>query len=487
MDVLYQPLSRAETTTIHDTALRILEEIGVAVRLEQAISVLRSHGARVDDGRAYIPPSLIEKALAVTPRSFLMAGRDAKNDLHIGGGHVYLGTGGAALTVLDLDSGAARPGTIRDVAALARLVDALENIHFYLRPCAPQDLPPETADLNQFYAALTNTTKHVMAGVSSPDAVRGVIEMAAMIAGGRECLQQRPFISFVTSCVISPLQMGSGMTHVLLEVARNHIPVALSSAPMAGSTSPATLAGTLAQAHAEQLSAIVLTQLAYPGAPVLYGAIPSLTDFRTMSYLGGGVECGMMNAAAAQMARFIGVPNYNSGGLTEAKTPDAQAGYEKAFSICLTAMAGSSFIHHAAGMLEAMRAVAYEQFVIDNEIIGMALRLLRGIEINNETLAFEVIRECARAGNFVAAPHTVKFMRQQYFRPTVADRQSRESWALAGGPDARERARRMAKEILRTHRPVGIGDVTDREIRRRFDIRLPACDAATVGKERALR
>jgi trimethylamine--corrinoid protein Co-methyltransferase len=479
MKILYQPLSGAEMTAIHETALRILEEIGVAVSLEQAISILRSHGARMDDGRAYIPPSLVEKALAVTPRTFLMGGRDAKNDLHIGSNHVYLGTGGAALTVLDLDSGVARPGTIRDIADLARLVDALENIHFYLRPCVPQNLPAETADLIQFYAALKNTTKNVMAGVFSPDAVREVIEMAAMIAGGRECLQARPFISFVTSCLVSPLQLGFGMTSVLLEVAKNHIPVALSSAPMAGSTSPATLAGTLAQVHAEQLSAIVLTQLAYPGAPVLYGAIPSLTDFRTMSYLGGGIESGVMNAAAAQMARFIGVPNYNSGGLTEAKTPDAQAGYEKAFSICLTAMAGSNFIHHAAGMLEAMRAVAYEQYVIDNEIIGMALRLLRGIEINNETLAFEVIRECAGEGNFAAASHTVKFMRQQYFRPTVADRESRETWELAGSLDTRARARQKAKDILRTHRPVGIDDVTDREIRRRFNIRLPIDEALT--------
>jgi len=477
MNALYQPLKTREMAAIHETALRILAEVGVAVSLEEAKSLFASHGARFASGRAYFPVTLIEKALAVVPRSFLMAGRETKHDLQISSHCVYLGTGGAALTVLDLDSEAPRPSTLRDIALLARLVDGLENIHFYLRPCVPQDIPAETADLNQFYAALMNTTKHVMAGVFSPEAVRDVMELAAMIAGGREAFERRPFISFVTSCIISPLQLGSGITRVLLEVVKNRIPVALSSAPMAGSTSPATLAGTLAQVHAEQLAAIVLTQLASPGAPVLYGAIPSLTDFRTMDYVGGGIEFGMINAAAAQMAHFIGVPNYNSAGLTDAKTPDAQAGYEKAFSIALAALAGSNFIHHAAGMLESMRAVAYEQYVLDNEMIGMALRLLRGMEVNEETLAFEAIRECALSGNFAASTHTVKFMRSEFFQVRVTNRQSRQAWAEDGCLDARERARKTAQEILRSHRPQCLDQVTDSAVRRRFDIRLPACDA----------
>ncbi len=470
----YEPLSSAGVTAIHRTALEILDEAGVGVGLPEAAEIFRAHGARVENGRVYLPPLLIEKSIATAPRSFLMAGQDPRNDLEIGPGRVYLGTGGAALTVLDLATGEPRPGTLRDIAELARLVDALCNIHFYLRPCVPQDIRAEAADLNQFYAAFANTTKHVMAGVFTPEAARDAIEMAAMIAGGRERLARRPFLSFVTSVMISPLQFAPETARVLLEIVRNRIPVALSAAPMAGSTSPATLAGTLAQVHAEQLAAIVLTQLASPGAPVLYGAIPSLTDFRTMNYCGGGIEFGMMNAAAAQMARFLGVPNYNSAGLTDAKLPDAQAGYEKAFSICLAALAGSNFIHHAAGMLESMLAVAYEQYVIDDEIIGMALRLLRGIDIDPETLAAGAIREAAAEGGFCASPHTVKFMRREYFQGAISDRQSREDWTRAGALDTRERARRKAQEILDRHAAPGIDAVTDRAIRERFDIRLPA-------------
>jgi trimethylamine--corrinoid protein Co-methyltransferase len=241
---------------------------------------------------------------------------------------------------------------------------------------------------------------------------------------------------------------------------------------MAGSTSPVTLAGSLAQVHAEQLSGIVLTQLARPGAPVLYGAIPSMADFRSMGYAGGGIEFGLMNAAAAQMARHIGVPNYNSAALTDSKLPDIQAGYEKAYSICLAALAGSSFIHHAAGMLESMKAIAYEQYVIDDEIIGMALRLLRGIRVDADTLAIDAIREVGPAGNFLAHDHTVRYMREEYFTPPLEERQTREAWEAAGGLDARQRARRRAKDILASHRPPPLDRDTDRAIRARFDIRL---------------
>jgi len=466
----YRPLSDKDVVKIHEASLRILEEIGVKIALEKALQIFKKHGAKVEGDIVRIPPVLVEEGLRLVPHQFLMAGREEKNDLHMEDKRVYLGTGGAALTVLDLETGEPRPGTLRDIAELAKLVDGLENIHFYLRPCVPQDTPKDTMDVNQFYAALANTTKNVMASAQSVRTARDVIEMAGMMAGGKEALVKRPFISFVTSWMISPLHFATETTRVLLEVTGHRIPVALSSAPMAGSTSPVTLAGSLAQVHAEQLSGITLTQLANPRSPVLYGAIPSMADFRSMSYVGGGIEFGLMNAAISQMAQYIQVPNYNSAGLTESKLPDIQAGYEKAFSICLCVLTGSNYIHHAAGMLESMRAVAYEQYVIDDEIIGMALRLLNGIQVNEEALGFEAIREVGPSGNFLSSMHTVKFMRQEYFRQTLGDRQSREAWEKAGGLDGRERARRRAKEILKSHQAKGIDPRTDQDIRKRFDI-----------------
>lgn len=468
----YRPLAEKEVKRIHEAALRILEEIGIKVELEEVQALFKSHGAKVDGSIVRIPPKVIEKGLEPAPRAFLMAGREEENDLRLEDRRVYLGTGGAALTVLDLETGRPRPGTLRDIAELARLVDALENVHFYLRPCVPQDIPKEKMDVNQFYAALAHTTKNVMASAQSVESAREVIAMASMIAGGEEALRRRPFISFVTSWMISPLHFATETTRVLLEVTKRKIPVALSSAPMAGSTSPVTLAGSLAQVHAEQLSGIALTQLAHPGSPVLYGAIPSMADLKRMTYVGGGIEFGLMNAAISQMAQHLGIPNYNSAGLTDSKIPDIQAGYEKAFSICLCVLAGSNFIHHAAGMLESMRGVAYEQYVIDDEIIGMALRLLRGITIDEETLGIEAIREAGPAGHFLSSLHTVRFMRQEYFRQTLGDRQDREAWEKSGGLDGRERARRKAKAILESHVPKGLDPKIDQEIRSRFDILL---------------
>jgi len=468
----YKPLSEENIVRIHGTSLNILEKIGVKVELEEALQIFKKYGAKIDGAIVRIPASLVEAALKLVPHSCLMAGREEKNDLLLEDRSVFLGTGGAALTVLDLETGQARPGAIQDLAELARLVDALENVHFYLRPCIPQDIPKEVMDINQFYASLSNTTKHVMGAAQSVQTARDVIEMAQRIVGGKETLVKRPILSFVTSWMISPLHFATETTRVLLEIVRQRIPVALSSAPMAGSTSPVTLGGALAQVHAEQLSGIALTQLAHPGSPVLYGAIPSMVDFKSMSYVGGGIEFGLMNAAISQMAQYIQVPNYNSAALTDSKVPDIQAGYEKAYSICLCALAGSNYIHHAAGMLESMRAVAYEQYVIDDEIIGMALRILKGIQIDEETLGLEAIREVGPAGNFLSSLHTVKFMRQEYFLPTLADRQSREAWEKSGSPDGRERARRKAQEILKTHSPKGLDSKIDREIRKRFDIRL---------------
>ncbi|MBM4305931.1 MAG: trimethylamine methyltransferase [Deltaproteobacteria bacterium] len=468
----YKPLTEEQIQIIHQTSLRVLDEVGVKVELEEVLKIFKNHGAKVDGTIVRIPPSLVEQALQIVPHEFVMAGREEKHDLYLGGKRVYLGTGGAALTVLDLETGEARPGGLQDIALLARLVDALENVHFYLRPCIPQDIPKEAMDINQFYASLCNTTKHVMGAAQSVQYAKEIIEMARIIAGGKEALSNRPILSFITSWMISPLHFATGTTRVLLEVVRNKIPVALSSAPMAGSTSPITLAGTLVQSHAEQLSGIVLTQLANPGSPVLYGAIPSMADMRTMGYVGGGIEFGMMNAAISQMAQYIRVPNYNSASLTDSKLPDIQAGYEKAFSICLCAMAGSNYIHHAAGMLESMRTVAYEQFVIDDEIIGMVLRLLKGIHVNEETLGLEAVREMGPAGNFLSSMHTVRFMRQEYLRPSLADRQNREAWEKSGSLDGRVRARIKAREILKIHSPKRLDSNIDREIRKKFDIRL---------------
>jgi trimethylamine---corrinoid protein Co-methyltransferase len=471
----YRPLSEEQVKTIHEAALTILEGIGFTFEsgLDETLEMLERAGAKVDHGNARIrfPRDLILGEAAKAPQRVILFSRDGKNDLDLTDNRVHLGTGGAAIRILDIETSKSRPTTLQDLYQLGRLADRLNNIHFFLRPCIPTDIPQAAYDVNVFYVCLRATAKHVMAGVNDVEGFLRVVDLASILAGGREKLKERPSISIITSFAISPLKLCTQSTLIMQEAARHHIPVALSCAPMAGSTSPITMAGTLAQLHAEQLVGIAICQLTSPGSPLLYGGIPGMANLRTMGYLGGAIECGMMNAAVHQLAHYIGVPNYNSSGLTDAKIPDAQAGWEKAVTTLLAAMGGSNYVHHAAGMLESMLGVAYEQFVIDDEIIGMCCKVLKGIEVDAEHLALEVIDEVGPGANFIAAEHTLAHMHDEYFEGNgVSDRKSRIKWEKEGAQDAWLRARAIVKQILSAEEKTYISEAQDHDIRQRFDI-----------------
>lgn len=450
----YKPLSEDQVEQIHQASLEILQRTGVQVEEPQALTLFKDHGADIDGNRVRIPESLIQKSLDSALSSLVLAGRDPQNDLLLEGQRVHIGTGGAALQVLDLETDSIRSATLQDAADMALLVDALPNIHFYLLPIYPTDIPEESVEISKYYAALKNTGKHVQAGVYTKQGLHDVVAMSERIMGGRQALRERPLVSFITSWMVSPLLFATEVTSLLIEVCRLGMPVILSSAPMAGSTSPITLAGTLAQLNAEQLSGLTLTQLVNPGTPVLIGPIPATADMKSGSYLGGSIELGIANAAITQMAHYYQLPIYNSAGMTESKLPDIQAGIEKTQSVIQVALAGSNFIHHAAGMLEDMSTIAYEQFVIDNEILGMAMRAVRGIEVNPETLALDAIDRVGPGSHFLGDPHTFQHMRSEhYFPSSVFNRKGREEWESDGRMDARQEAIRIARELLRSHQP----------------------------------
>lgn len=469
----YKPLTDDQVQRIHRAALSILERTGVQVEEAEARRLFQEAGADVTDDRVRLPRSLVEDAVDWAPSRVVLAGRDPKWDLELEGARVHIGTGGAALTVLDLETGQPRPAVLRDVAELARLVDALDNVHFYLVPVYPTDMDKENVDINQYYAGLANTTKHVQSGVYSVEGIRDTVEMCERIMGGADALRERPIVSFITCWIVSPLKFATDVTTLLIETCRQRIPVVLSAAPMAGSTAPVTLAGMLAQLTAEQLSGVVLTQLAQRGAPLLIGPIPATADMKSGRYLAGAAEFGLTNAAMAQMAQFYRLPIYNSAGMTDAKVPDVQAGFEKAMSAVLAALAGSNYIHHAAGMLENMSSVAAEQFVIDNDILGMAMRVVRGIEVNDETLALDVIDEVGPGGHYLMAKHTLRHMRSELHYPSdVVDRQGRDMWQQAGALDAQERAKEIARRILAEHQPEPLDPAVESWIRKRFELKI---------------
>ncbi len=474
----YQPLSQGQVKAIHNAALTILEKTGITYEtgLEATVDMLEANGAVVDRDkkRIRIPQFLIDASVAKAPDQVILCGQDPKNDLNLTENRVHMGTGGGTIKILDPDTGDIRPTTLKDLHDVSRLVDQLNNIHFLVRPCIPTDINEKEYDINMFYTCLKGSGKHVMSGVNDEAGLHRVIDMVSMIAGSKQALQERPLISVITSFAISPLKLCTQSTLIMQEAIRNRIPVALSSAPMAGSTSPLTMAGTLAQLHAEELAGVTICQLTNPGAPLLYGGIPGMANLATMGYCGGGVECGMMNAAIHQLSDYIKIPNYNSSCLSDSKLPDAQAGYEKAFTAVLNAMGGSNYIHHAAGMLESMLAVAHEQFVIDDEIIGNACKVLKGIEVDEEHLALEVIDAVGPGGNFMTASHTMTHMRSEYYNSNgVTDRKNRDRWESEGSLDARQRALIIAKELLANKKSYIPEDV-DQAIREKYNILLPA-------------
>jgi trimethylamine--corrinoid protein Co-methyltransferase len=462
----YRLLSKEEIKIIHESSLKILQQTGIKSENEEILNHFSKIGADVDfkEGMIKFSPALVEDAINKAASKVLLCGREEKNDLVLEGKRVYCGTGGAALNVLDLETGEKRKAVLKDIADIAKLVDALDNIHFFIRPVVAQDISSEFLDVNKYYAALSNTSKHVMGSAYSVQSALKVISMAEEIAGGKQRLRERPIISFITSWMKSPLQLADSVTLVLMKIVEEGIPVALSSAPMAGSTSPITLAGTLAQVNAEQLCGMVLTQSINSGTSVIYGAIPTIADMRTMNFLDGAIELGILAAGGAQLAQYYNFPYYAWGGLSDSKISDIQAGYEKGMTLIMAALAGANYIHNAAGMLESTTTVAYEQYVIDNEIIGMAMRALQGIEVNEETLALKVIDKVGPGGNYLAETHTVKHMRSELFFPKVSDRSLREEWISKGGKDARERAKEIAKNILAGHKPLPIPSDIDKKI-----------------------
>jgi trimethylamine--corrinoid protein Co-methyltransferase len=372
-----------------------------------------------------------------------------------------------------LETGESRNTTLKDLYDLGRLVDQLDNIHFFLRPCIPKDIPETLYDENVFYACLKATAKHVMAGVNDVDGFHKMLDIASMVAEDLENLKARPFVSVIATFAISPLRLCTHSTRIMQEAARHQIPVALSCAPMAGVTSPITMAGTLVQTHAEQLAGIAICQMIHPGAPVLYGGIPGRANLWNLGYQGGSVECGMMNAAIHQLADHVKVPNYNSSGLTDAKIPDAQAGWEKAMTTMLAAMGGSNYVHHAAGMLNCMLTVAHEQFVIDDEIIGLCCKVLAGIPTEPEYLSLEIIDSAARGDEFIKSAHTMRYMQTEYYIGNgVADSKNLDKWIKAGRLDAWMRARNIAKKILARSNPNYMPTGIDSAIRKKYDIRL---------------
>ena len=474
---IYKPLNPEQVELIHSEALRLLEEVGMTYESGQdnLLARVKQVGCRVDHtaNRIFFPRQVIEGMVAQAPGEFTLYSRDGANDLQLGKDRVYAGTGGTTVQILDLDTDRVRRSVVGDIHNVARIVEELKHIHFFQNCCAPTDVPIEFYDLNIAFAAMLGTNKHVMFGCNFDQGLRDTFRMAAKITGGEEALKARPIFSISACMIISPLKFCTQSTANVCAAAELSVPTTVTSAPMSGSTSPMTMAGTLLQTHAEVLAGITVHQLTRPGAPVLYGGLPAMAEMRGLGYQGGAVECGIMQTAIHQLSQRVDVPNYATSGCSDSKIPDAQAGWEKAFTTGLAVMGGNNYIHHAAGMLESMQCVAYELYVIDDEIIGQACKILEGISTAEDHLGFEAIRDVGPGGNYLMSPHTLKHLRREYFQGNgVSDKGGREEWVQQGGLSARDRARAITRAILDRPPEPKINPAIEHEIRSEFNIFL---------------
>jgi trimethylamine--corrinoid protein Co-methyltransferase len=448
----YKPLSGGEVGRVVEEAFRVLQRSGMLVHSARAREAFRKAGAEVGESERVVrlPRSLVEDAVASNPSSITLHSRDGSCDAVLEDSRVHFGTGGTAIYVLDPDSGERRPSTVEDIVLCARLTQALENIHVFTINVFPNELSEGQAiDVNRFFHSLDNTAKHVMGGIYSMEGCLKVIEMAEAIAGSPEALRERPFISFIT-LIISPFKIDGLYGDMTCAIAERGLPVVVPTEPICGTTSPVTLASNVLTHVAETLGGIALVQSVRKGAPGICGSVGSITNLRTMDHVGGAIERAMINAAVAQVAQHLELPLYSTGGTTDAKVVDVQSAYESGMSSLLVAMSGANYIHDIAGLMEADLTVSFDKMVVDNEILGMCRRVLRGIEVNDDTLAADLLIDKGPGKDYLDSEHTVRYMRSEFYEPGISNRQKRDGDYR--GQDALPRAREVV-EGLRASAP----------------------------------
>ena len=474
----YAPLSDIDVANIHEAALKVLEEIGLADAPPSGVEVMTAAGAILgDDGRLRYPRALVEDMLAKAARDITLHSRDGRNDLTLSGQRVHYGTAGAAVHMVEPETREYRESTLQDLYDAARIADRLDNIHFLQRPMVARDLTDNLElDLNTIYACTAGTTKHIGTSVTEPDNAQPCLDLCYAIAGGEDAYRARPFISNSNCFVVPPLKFATESCQVMEALIKGGMPVLLLSAGQAGATAPAPVAGAIVQAVAECLAGVVYVNALAPGHPAIFGTWPFVSDLRTGAMSGGSGEQALLTAGCAQMGQFYGLPHGAAAGIADAKLPDMQAGWEQAMSNVMAGLSGLNMVYEAAGMHASLLGFCHESLILGDDLIGQALRCVRGIEVNEETLSVETMRATCIGGpgHFLGHEQTLGVMQTEYIYPTIADRMSPKEWEEKDKPDLIEGARTRKEAILAERSNAAFDPALDASLRERFPIRLPA-------------
>jgi len=452
-------LSDEDVKRLHTATLDVIERTGVKFPSQRALDIWQAHGAEVDRDSQIVkvPGQVIEEALKQAPPSYVLAARAPGQDLPLDGNHVYAATDGCGVEVLDLYTCRRRRSCLQDQADIARVADFLPEIGFHWIAVSAQDYPAESRSLHELRVTWENSTKHVQTeSVYSVAEAQAAVEMAAAIAGGREALRERPVLS-IMQCTLPPLGHDGGSLDAALIAAEAGLPVGFMTMTSSASSAPATLAGNLIVGNAEVISALALIQLAYPGAPVFYAAAQTATDIRSGAYTGGGPEDYLFGAATNVLADFYNVPLSMGSFATGAKTPNWQAGIDNSMSTFMASIAMSDMLL-GVGLLHGSRIWSYAQMLLDCEIFDMVIRTLQGIQVDEESMALDVIDRVGPGNHFLGEKHTRKHMRELWL-PNYMDRRPYDEWEEKGD-GAVDWAIVEAKRILETHQP----DELDRQL-----------------------
>ena len=446
-EAVFDPLTGEQEEKVHLTSLRILGEVGIKVTSESVLAMLNEHGATVDEksGVVKIPESLVDEAISRAPKEISMCGRDPRHDLRLPASHPQAVNDGQPTDVWDIDTQSKRKSTIRDLVDLTIICDAMPEVELYWPEVVATDLPPDVSNCHEYVASLFFTGKHVQHGASSAEDTNLLIDAAAAIVGSRKELARRPIAS-ITHTPLTPLRYEAGDIDAVVEFARVGLPVVHLSMAISGSVSPVSLAGTVTLVNAENLAGILISQLASPGAPVLYSSESGPMDMRTGVFLSGSTEGSLVNAAGCQMARRYRLPSQVGGIAASGCRPGFEIGYQKAISALLPAMAGADQVVGIGGF-ERSGCESVEQIVMDCELWRNVTRAWRGIDVDESTIAFEAIARVGPGGYFMRDPHTLKYFRSENLLPKIAmmppiPGSSEEPMRLA----AREEAKRLLEE-----------------------------------------
>ncbi len=471
----YRPLSDPHRDAVLDHAFDILATIGMADAPPAARDRLLAAGATErHDGRLLFPRAVVEAALERAPSRVDLPGFTADRGLTVGGGHVHVGTGGAAVRVLDAETGGFRDSELGDLWSMMRVLDTSPNIHYGLRTLVARDVvDPLELDLNTAFAITAATSKPTGVSFTSVDTVDPVVDLFDVALGSEGAFARQPFSMAVVVHVVPPLRFSPEGCEIMERAIERGMVIQTCSAGQAGATSPPSLAGSLAQGLAEILAGVVLADAIRPGHPCIHAFMPFISDLRSGAMTGGSGEAAVTSAAAAQLLRDLDLPHAVSAGITDAKTADSQAGYEKGYTVALSAQAGADMVQLSVGMLGSIMVASPESLVIDDDMCGAILRSVRGVEVDPGYLDLAIVEDVVTGdGHYLGQAQTLELMRSEYVYPGLGDRRSVDEWVAAGSPELWDLAAARVRDVLAGGRPDHLAVDAEAAIRTRFPIHL---------------